>query len=602
MAESEERLVGGVYRLERRIGAGAMGVVYAARHVVTEAEVALKLLHPHLADASLNVARFEREVSVAARVGHPGIVRVFDAGLDPEDQSLFVAMELLRGCGLEAWLRRPGVTLADAVGILRAVCEPLAAAHAHGIIHRDLKPDNVFVEEGPEGPQVKLLDFGIARDLGQNSLTGTHAGLGTPHYMAPEQATDARGVSQSADVWSVGVMLYWYAKGELPFDGDGPFDTVLKAMTATHRCLQPEEASPALIELVESCLSKTPDQRPNDGAALATALDDVIAAGELDRTLPPARLRSHDTLQHPSESEGAIGDAAKSLLAKARAAARGDPTPDLESGDLPGIPLPWPGSGDDRPKPRTPSLAETPPHVSSVVLSGVAGAVETPPARPASVPPVSPPEPPRRRRWGLPLLTAGVAALVLGGALLRRSPEPVSAPRSSAPMPPAPKQAQPTPPPPLEPSVSGVALKDEAEAPARQEPPPMTPPSRVAPSRRAPRRPAAAPKSEPADAAAAETVVAENPPDVPISPESEPEEREPEVASAPEPAVGSEDARPVDEATEEAHAEVEATPPAATPKERKPESPPPKAPSARAKAEPPNDKKKAPEATDFVTF
>ena len=203
------RLVGGVYQIERRLGVGAMGSVYRAKHAVTGGAVALKVLHPHLCEGNVNIARFKREVGVSARVGHEGIVQVYDAGLDPKDGSLFVAMELLEGTGLEHRLRRPKTRLTDVVRLLKEMCEALEAAHARGIVHRDLKPDNVFVRTRPDGQeQVKLLDFGIARDLAERGMTATHSGIGTPAFMPPEQAVSARKVGPAADVWAVGVMLY----------------------------------------------------------------------------------------------------------------------------------------------------------------------------------------------------------------------------------------------------------------------------------------------------------------------------------------------------------------------------------------------------------
>lgn len=328
----QPRLVGGTYLLEEKLGAGAMGAVFAARDQRTGADVALKLLHPHLAEGAKSSARFGREASLATRLDHPGIVRVLDAGADPEDGTLYVAMERLRGYGLDARMARPGLSQLDLLQMAGRLCGPLAAAHAAGIVHRDLKPDNVFVHcpSGWDGrewseqlEQLKLLDFGIARELGGESLTGTHAGLGTPYYMAPEQATDARRVGPPADVWSLGVILYRYLSGLLPFRGDGPFDTVLAAITTEPA---PLPVPAPLAELVMVCLAKAPEDRPADAEAAGARIEALLADPELvleleQNPLPPIAPIDRPTPLEGGTSGGAVGDAAKALLAQARARA-----------------------------------------------------------------------------------------------------------------------------------------------------------------------------------------------------------------------------------------------------------------------------------------
>ena len=335
------QLLSGVYRLSHSIGAGAMGVVYAAQHIHTQADVAVKVIHPHIEQADLNLARFEREVSISARVHHQGIVQVYDAGRDPDTGSLFVAMERLRGHSLENRLRlQEDATLADALRFLQSVCAPLAAAHEAGIIHRDLKPDNVFVHRMdahndfvgyPRSvhEQIKLLDFGIARDLVHGSLTATNSGLGTPNYMAPEQATDARRVTPAADLWSLGVMLYWYIRGKLPFPGDGPFDTVLRAISEPHEPIPADEAPKALAELVDACLEKDPGFRPKGALEVERTLSYILSSFNLEGALAQPKLNlepRHAALSHPANL--AIGDAARDLLSRAKAAAKQSSIPE----------------------------------------------------------------------------------------------------------------------------------------------------------------------------------------------------------------------------------------------------------------------------------
>ncbi|MCA9527126.1 MAG: serine/threonine protein kinase, partial [Myxococcales bacterium] len=186
--EATPRIVGGRYRLEERLGAGSMGEVWSARHVVTKQEVAVKLLFGHTTRDERGVERFLREVQVAGAIGHPGIATVYDAGRDV-DGSLYIAMERLRGQGFGEWIRAENPSLVEALGVMARLLEAVAATHAAGVVHRDIKPDNVFVLDGPQGQRpVKLLDFGIARHVeGANTATRTGFTVGTPFYMSPEQ-------------------------------------------------------------------------------------------------------------------------------------------------------------------------------------------------------------------------------------------------------------------------------------------------------------------------------------------------------------------------------------------------------------------------------
>lgn len=273
------------------MGRGSMGAVYRAHHVLTGRAVALKIITHGGAYSELAAARFKREVSVRAFVGHEGIVEVLDAGQEP-DGTLYLAMELLEGETFQARSSRPGFTAAYGLQVVRAVLEPLAAAHELGVVHRDLKPENVFLHRRPpaaggDGVEVvKLLDFGIARDPRQQSGTRTDVGLGTPYYMAPEQATNAKAVTPASDVWSVGVILYWLLAGRLPFAEDTPFNTLAAVCGRPHAPL-PTTGGPrtqALVALTERCLDKEPELRPADAGALIAALDAIFGP---QASLPP---------------------------------------------------------------------------------------------------------------------------------------------------------------------------------------------------------------------------------------------------------------------------------------------------------------------------
>ncbi|MEQ8984160.1 MAG: serine/threonine-protein kinase, partial [Deltaproteobacteria bacterium] len=275
-----ERIVDGKYRVGPLVGRGAMGSVYRARHVLTQVEVALKLVPPNVALTPQGQERFKREVAIAALVGHPGIVRVLDAGVDPADQTHYVVMEHLVGEDLAARALRDDFTVADGVTAVRTALDPLAAAHQHGVVHRDLKPENIFLHAADDGPmQVKLLDFGIARDRKfTNTVTAEDVALGTPNYMSPEQATNARSVTPASDVWSMGVLLYWLLAGHLPFERDNAFLTLRAVCSEAPRpiAMVGGPATQALVDLTLRCLDKDPLRRPQDAAALAAALDEVL--------------------------------------------------------------------------------------------------------------------------------------------------------------------------------------------------------------------------------------------------------------------------------------------------------------------------------------
>ncbi|MFO0710304.1 MAG: protein kinase [Sandaracinus sp.] len=275
-------VVGGRYEIIRKIAEGGMGSVHEAMHLLSRRVVALKLLAPEVARDETKRQRFLREVAAPAQIGHDGIVEIFDAGYDDKLGLLFVAMELLQGETLRERIarldpkRNPAAreTLLD---LYDRLLEPLAAAHARGIVHRDLKPENVFVHRRRDGVEVvKVLDFGIARELDTStpSVTQTGIAMGTPHYMAPEQAMNARDASFPADVWSLGAMLYEILSGETPFPGEAAGSIIAAAVTQAHRPVGSIAAgTPApLSDLVDRCLAKRPEDRPRDAQVLLEEL------------------------------------------------------------------------------------------------------------------------------------------------------------------------------------------------------------------------------------------------------------------------------------------------------------------------------------------
>lgn len=294
----------GNYIIERSLAQGSMGHVYVARHQLTYARVALKVLRQELAADAHAEERFLREVRAAAQIGHDGIVKVLDAGCDQHGR-LYLAMELLSGETLEERMaREPGERMALMRWIAHAL-PPLVAAHAQGIIHRDLKPANLFIALNADGTEeLKLLDFGLARDTRQKSRTETGIALGTPYYMSPEQAMRPKEVGPATDVWALGVMMYEVLAGHMPFDGETLHAVVLQSSTRPHVPLasrQPE-LDPALCELVEDCLCKDPDMRPHDASALLARLfpllDDPTICYQLQQPAAAARVASERTARN----------------------------------------------------------------------------------------------------------------------------------------------------------------------------------------------------------------------------------------------------------------------------------------------------------------
>ena len=282
---STGRVVGQRYRIEREIASGGMGTVYEAKHTLSQKTVALKVLHPEAAHDDQARQRFLREVAAPARIGHDGICEVYDAGID-DDGAPFVAMELLQGETLRERLTRPGLSFDDKIGYFHELLGALSAAHAKNLVHRDLKPENVFLSRRRDGREVlKLLDFGIVRELSDSNVTQAGVGMGTPDYMSPEQATNAKDVTARTDVWSVGVMMYEALAGEPPFRGNTPSAIVVDVITRPHAPLRSVEpsVSPTLSDLIDRCLSKDPKGRPEDAGALLDALKE---AHRITATLP----------------------------------------------------------------------------------------------------------------------------------------------------------------------------------------------------------------------------------------------------------------------------------------------------------------------------
>ncbi|MGE0784989.1 MAG: serine/threonine-protein kinase [Sandaracinaceae bacterium] len=304
LEDGQRTLVAGRYRLVEHIAEGGMGSVYVAEHTLSRKKLALKVVHPYLCRGPQGVERFHREVSAAAEIDHPGIVQVFDAGVD-DDGGFFMAMELLKGESLGERLRRKWPGTKTAVAIIDGMLEPLAKAHGKGFIHRDLKPDNVFLAIDEEGRErVKLLDFGLARDVDKKGPTRTGITFGTPEYMSPEQAMSARKVRAPGDVWAVGVMLYELLSGEHPFSGETPNAVMANAIKEPLPDLAakaPHVPAP-LITLVERVLEKDPAARPQTAGELLAELRAITSTLALDDVAPASPKRQREWLEEDGSS------------------------------------------------------------------------------------------------------------------------------------------------------------------------------------------------------------------------------------------------------------------------------------------------------------
>ena len=271
-------VLAGKYRVEKVIGEGGMGVVFAARHVALDQLVAVKVLLADAAKGDTNVERFVREAQAAARLQSEHVARVMDAGT-LENGVPFLAMEYLEGCDLEELLKlNRQLSVTDAADYVLQALAAMGQAHAAGIVHRDLKPSNLYLALRPDGTNIiKILDFGISKQTtareGEKALTG-RAVLGSPAYMPPEQLRNAKLVDTRADLWALGIVLYEMLTGGPPFDGEGVgeiFAAILEKDPQPIRKFRPD-VSEELEQIVFMCLRRDVEERWQTAADLARAL------------------------------------------------------------------------------------------------------------------------------------------------------------------------------------------------------------------------------------------------------------------------------------------------------------------------------------------
>ena len=305
-------LIAGRYRIERKLGAGGMGIVVAAIDLQTGDRVAIKLLLP---DGPMPAPAFQdvndsgviersnrhvemstrliREASAAARLSSEHVTRVLDVGR-MESGDPYVVMEMLDGVDLGRYAKERGpLPVVETVNLVLQACEAIFEAHERGIVHRDLKPANLFLTSRPDGSAfLKVLDFGISKVLGSddNQLTATSDMLGSPLYMAPEQIRNARDVDTRADVWSLGTILYRLLAGRAAFEGQGSAATlaaIIGDQPYPLRALRPD-IPPDLEAIVLRCLEKERTRRVQSVRELAIALQRfaVVQTGSVLAAVP----------------------------------------------------------------------------------------------------------------------------------------------------------------------------------------------------------------------------------------------------------------------------------------------------------------------------
>jgi tetratricopeptide (TPR) repeat protein len=328
------------FEVEHLAGSGGHGSVYAARDRQSGERIALKVLFGEDPERGL---RFAREALLLCELAHPGIVRYVAHGYTPQDAP-FLAMEWLEGESLSRRLARGGLTIAETVQLGQRVAEALDFAHRRGVVHRDLKPSNLFLP-GADIRRAKLLDFGIARFAAGRQLTITGAMLGTPGYIAPEQARGQRDIDARADLFALGCVLFKCLTGRNTFEAEDAMAVLLKVVLedAPRPSELRSDVPSELDDLVARMLQKSPADRPRDAAQVAAAL---AALGELPGGLPHADAADRQALGAHERRVMCL------VLARVTSAWRGRAAAPAAKDLLPGRTIPAPPPSGDGPPPQ----------------------------------------------------------------------------------------------------------------------------------------------------------------------------------------------------------------------------------------------------------
>ncbi|RMH39042.1 MAG: serine/threonine protein kinase, partial [Deltaproteobacteria bacterium] len=317
----------GTYRVDRRIAAGGMGVIYQASHVRLPKKYAIKVLTRDLARNEQVIARFRREAEIVAALGHPHIVDVVD--FDALDSGeMYMVMEFLDGEDLADRLRRGPLSLASTVRVFMDVCDALDRAHAEGIVHRDLKPANIFlISQSGRDDYAKVLDFGISKILeaAGTQMTLEQSIMGTPSYMAPEQAAGAiHEIDHRTDVFALGAILYECLTGQMAFPGTTPFAVIQKITGEPPPRLA--AAAPhlpaALDEVVQRAMARAKADRFASAGALCQAL--IAAAGVPSAELGRVVTGTDHARTAPTRTSAPAGAVVESTLSAAASEREGE--------------------------------------------------------------------------------------------------------------------------------------------------------------------------------------------------------------------------------------------------------------------------------------
>jgi tRNA A-37 threonylcarbamoyl transferase component Bud32 len=298
-------VLAGKYRVERVLGEGGMGIVFAAHHELLEQRVAIKLLLPEITRNAEAVARFLNEARASSRIQNEHVARVLDVGR-LESGAPFMVIEFLEGLDLSQVLEQRGpLPVAEVADWLLQALEAIAQAHVLGIVHRDLKPSNLFLARRQDGTsQIKVLDFGISKALdpaagpsSRGAVTSTNAVLGSPAYMSPEQLRDSKNVDARTDVWALGVVAYELLTGDIPFHGESMVALYAAIQERAPQSVRVKRADvpPALDEAVLRCLRGDPRDRFASVTELAVAIAPygtraaALSLERIERILPRAR-------------------------------------------------------------------------------------------------------------------------------------------------------------------------------------------------------------------------------------------------------------------------------------------------------------------------
>lgn len=509
------QVINNKYRLVRVIGEGGMGSVYEARHEMLGTTVALKFLHPELGRRAGLVQRFLQEARVSAQIQSPHVVRVSDVD-QTADGLAFMVMEYVEGKTLqtlyeELYQAGQRLSYADALEYAMQMVEGVDAAHRAGVVHRDLKPDNVIITKGPKGaPLIKLLDFGIAKlkvtgEL-ERGLTRPGVMMGTPEYMAPEQAFSADTADARADVFSLGVIIFEMLAGRRPVGGDDPHQIAAQYVTGQVASLV--DLAPwvpaQLAAVIHHAMAAKPDDRLGSIAELRTALEPFALAAQTP--LPTAT----PAVSHPEASADGMP---RTVAPEAQAGGRvgpGTPLGGMAVGgaafastnpgqSAQGVALDAghaPGSAGDAPAGARPGGTALGAPMFAEPVMGRTGVEHAP--RPGTVPAAAMPldrsfaqPPPRPSRSGasallmILLLASGVAAVVVGGVFVAQRYAKAGDNHDDVPVVALPPQTSvpSEPPAPVPPAgtvyVPPPALTTAAPPPTRPGPAPVGPPGPV---------------------------------------------------------------------------------------------------------------------------